>query len=49
MDGEEEKGENGHTFAKMEGKRDGGREAEESCKRDTRAHKSVHVLGVEMI
>lgn len=32
MDGEEEKEENGHTYAKMEGKRDGGREAEEAAR-----------------
>lgn len=45
MDGEEEKEENGHRYAKMAGKTDGGRDIEEAA----RAHESSHVLGLEII
>lgn len=48
MDGEEEKEENGHRYAKMAGKTDGGRDIEEAA-RETRAHESSHVLGLEII
>lgn len=42
MDGEEEKEENGHRYAKMAGKTDGGRDIEEAA----RAHECNHMYWV---
>lgn len=42
MDGEEEKEENGHRYAKMAGKTDGGRDIEEAA-RERREHTNHHM------
>lgn len=45
MDGEEEEEENGHRYAKMAGKTDGGRDIEEAARR-TQEHMNHHMYWV---